>query len=300
MTKKSSRKPGLAKNSKFKLRYLSIFSRHPSVAPLRHTILLNKKAIYRHGSTTEHESNYEINSVQAVRTSASKLLMKKAFDSGGVKHLPWFPLSVATANEAGVSDGKINIKYPVIIKHHYGSRGTGNTKIDSLQDFNNFIVGKTKGNYLVEQFFSGSAEFRIHITSYGPIYNLRKRLKNDVPEKNRWVRNDSTCIWITEFDQNKVNNNFVSFKDLPNPSFDKPSNWDEIIEECKKALKAVGGDLLAVDVKAQTNTTTKGKRREKVDFYVLEVNSAPAMGEITKIIYKEHIPKVLKHKYGNF
>src|SRR6185295_12245911 len=101
--------------------------------------------------------------------------------------------------------------------------------------------------------------------------SLRKRLRNDVPKEKRWVRNDSTCVWITEYTQEKAaNGDFIRFTNQDSPDFDKPSNWDEIIEECKKALKSIGGDLLAVDVKAQGNKDNKGRKRPKVDFYILE------------------------------
>ena len=225
--------------------------------------------------------------------------MKRAFDKGKVRHLPWIQLSQAKLTGEKLSDGKTTLNFPVVIKHHYGSRGEGNFKIESAKQFQTWIKGKTLGNYLVESYFGGAVEFRVHITNNGPIYSLRKMLKSDTPKEKRWVRNDETCVWITEYVQNKQNGNFVSFSTQESPTFDKPANWNEIVAECKKALTAIGGDVLAVDVKAQSNKT-KGGRREKVDFYILEVNSAPSMGKITAQIYKKELPKILKSKYAGF
>ena len=48
-----------------------------------------------------------------------------------------------------------------------------------------------------------------------------------LPDDERFVRNDKNCVWILE----------------SNPMFDKPSNWQEIVDESVKALHAVGLDV---------------------------------------------------------
>lgn len=280
-------------------RSISIRSRHPSTSVLRQHIFWSKKAVYRHGSTSNHGLNYEINTKEAVQNSASKLRMKECFDQGKVKHLPWMRLSKAKLQNGALTDGKITINFPVVIKQHFGSRGKGNYKVDTPEQFTSIIKGKNLADYLVETYFSGAVEFRVHITAYGPIYCLRKLLKENVPKEKRWVRNDSTCVWITEFTQNKQGKKFLNFTGQDSPTFGKPRNWKEIIDECKKALRSIGGDLLAVDIKAQSNVDSKGRARDRVDFYILEVNSAPSIGEITGLIYKKELPKILDNKYGN-
>lgn len=296
-----SKKPRNSNVVSFKRRLLSVRSRHPSIEPLRGTIFLSKKAVYRHGSTSTHESPYEVNSIKAVQTSSSKLEMKQAFDKGKVKHLPWFQLKDAKATDKGITDSKETFAYPFVVKSYFGSRGEGNHKISTLKEFNDLKTsGKLSQGHIVEPFYTGTVEFRVHIANYGAIYSLRKLLKSDTPKEKRWIRNDDTCVWITEYVRKDANGRFLCFTSTPNPSFDKPNNWNEIVKECIKALEAVGGDLLAVDVKAQSNKDSKGHRRGNVDFVILEVNSAPAMGEITAEIYKEHIPKILEAKYGAF
>lgn len=270
---------------------LRIRSRHPSADAIRGRIRTPFAAIYRHGSTSTSEIRKEINSIQSVKNAASKLLMKQCFDKLKVKHLPWFPLRGTTFSKTGVTNGTIDMKFPVIIKHHHGSRGNGNHKIDTAEQYETFVKKhqSTLGEYIVEKFFSGTKEYRVHITAYGPIYSLRKMLKEEVPDEKRWVRNDSTCVWIMEKQVVKTaKGNFLRFSHKDGEKFEKPKNWNLIIEECQKALQAVGLDLGACDIKTQS----KGD-----DFYIIEINSAPSLGEITAEVYKQELPKILTYKY---
>lgn len=68
-----------------------------------------------------------------------------------------------------------------------------------------------------------------------------------------------------------------------NPLFDKPSNWDNIVDECVKAMSSIGLDLCAIDVKVQTN------KYETPEFIILETNSAPALGDVGIKKYIEHL-----------
>lgn len=293
----------VSKGSKkqFTSRFLLVRSRHPSTEGLKHTIRIPKLAVYRHGSQTESSGSYEINSVQSVKNCSSKLLMKRCFDKGSVKHLPWIPLNEAKIEGNSITNGKIIINFPIIVKSHFGSRGVGNHKFITVDELSKFLKNNTASHYIVEPYFSGTVEFRIHITENGPIYSLRKLLKTDTPKDKRWFRNDSNCVWITEFAQNRdQRGNFISFKTQDNDKFDRPGNWNDIIAECKKALRSVGGDVLAVDVKAQSNRDSKGRKRDQVEFYILEVNSAPSMGDITTEVYKRELPRILSNKYDNF
>jgi len=282
-----------------KILCLSIRSRHPSCDALRRKIRLNVQAVYRHGSTSESTHKREINSIESVKTASSKLLMKQAFDEGGVKHLPWMKLSEAVATEKGITNEKVTLKYPVVLKHIFGSRGRGNYKIDNLQQFQETIKNKQKSSYILEQFFNGSREYRVHITKNGPVYSLRKMLKDEVPKEKRWVRNDSTCSWIMEHQAIAgKNGEFLGFQKEDSTQFDKPVNWDKIIEHCKKALQATKLDIGAVDLKVQSAKDKDGKPRKEPDFVLIEINSAPSLGKITSEIYIKELPKILEEKYG--
>jgi glutathione synthase/RimK-type ligase-like ATP-grasp enzyme len=78
--------------------------------------------------------------------------------------------------------------------------------------------------------------------------------------------------------------------------FDKPVNWDVIVEESVKALNAVGLDFGAVDLRCQSAKYSKGRTREDPDFIVVEINSAPSFGELTLQKYIEELPKILIRK----
>lgn len=270
-----------------------IYSRHPTHNNLRTQLpLLPFKSIIRLGSITHKRdtidnggNRIEINTIDAVKNSANKLLMKQKFTEAGVKTADWWVkgnVDVAFHNKNNEDNTFMeNLPYPIISKHIYGSRGTGNTKIDNLEQLNQWMQGKTLSNYIFEKFYSYSREYRLHITENGCFYSCRKMLKSDVPEENRWYRNDSNSVWILE----------------DNEQFDKPINWDEIVSECVKALKAVKLDIGGFDVKVQSSFKSNGESRENPKFIIIESNSACSHGEITSEKYKIELPKILIKKY---
>ena len=73
-----------------------VLTRHPSHFPLRERLpLLPFRSIVRLGSTTvrNDKQRVECNSVQSVKNSSSKLLMKQCFTKAGVKTADWFTYS---------------------------------------------------------------------------------------------------------------------------------------------------------------------------------------------------------------
>jgi carbamoylphosphate synthase large subunit len=277
-----------------------IYSRHPTHGVLRGNEfpLLNFRAVVRLGSTTDARDSVsnggqrvEVNTIQAVRNSASKLLMKRKFTEAGVKTAKW-----CEGNEAfdivergiqfriGQNDREDfnGIEFPLVAKHIHGSRGTGNYLLKNQEELKQWMRGKTLANYIFEKFYNYSREYRLHVSENGCFYTCRKVIKNETPEDQRWFRNDSNSNWIVE----------------ENELFDKPTNWDVIVAECVKALKAVGLDVGAFDVKVQSATKSNGRRREQVEFIILESNSAPSFGEITAKKYMEELPKILKAKFA--
>jgi len=279
----AAKKTAIAKKSakplvKFKNFYLKIRSRHPSVEPLRRAILTPIKILYRHGSTTQLKDgrfDVEINSTQAIRVSASKRLMKEAFAAKQVKTAVWWP------SYADMDRGEI--PFPIVAKNIFGSRGMGNYLLKTRADLDRWMVGKNMDNYIFEKFYNYNREYRLHVTKDGCFYTCRKMLKEGTPEGSRWYRNDSNSVWILE----------------TNPNFCKPRNWKAIEAECVKALLATGLDVGACDVRVQSSTTTKGKERETEDFIVLEINSAPSMGDLTIVKYANELPKIASSKYDS-
>lgn len=263
-------------------RFVHVFSRHPSHNALRRAIPTKVRALVRFGSTTVPQTAYavEINTPAAVRNSASKLNMKTCFKNNGVKTPEWGALKdVQKITAEGIEFHNYKLEFPVVLKHIFGSRGRGNYKLDTMEQFKNCIGNKEAGNYIVEQFYNYSREYRLHINEKGCYYPCRKMLKNETPDDKRWYRNDSNCTWIIE----------------TNKDFQKPGNWEAIVAESVKALKAVGLDFGAVDVKVQ-GKDKKGNERPAPEFTIIEINSAPGLGDMGVEIYKKMIPELIQFK----
>lgn len=270
-----------------------VYSRHPSHDVLRTELsLLPFRSVIRLGSTTKHfRDRIECNNIQSIKNSASKLLMKQCFNQSAVKTAKW----CKGTESFNVRDNGIEfvlgrndheefngIEFPIVVKHIYGSRGTGNHLLKTREEFETWLVNKTLSNYIFEKFYNYSREYRLHVSEEGCFYTCRKMLKSDTPEDHRWYRNDSNSSWIME----------------ENLLFDKPSNWSNIVEECVKALKSVGLDIGGFDVKVQSAIkSSTGRDRENPEFIIIESNSACSFGDVTAKKYLEEIPKVLKRKY---
>lgn len=259
----------------------AIRSRHPSHDILREALpLLPFKSVIRLGSDTELEdtvenggNRVEINPVDGINNSKDKLAMKQRFVEAGVNTADWVKLA----------DWNNQFEYPIVVKHRFGSRGTGNTLLHSKEEFAAWIKGKTNNHYIVERFYTYVREYRLHVTADGCFYTNRKMLKEDAPKETSWQRHDDNCIWVLE----------------TNEKFDKPACWDTIISDCVKALAAVGLDVGAFDVKVQSARNSKTNLRKEVKFIIIEVNSAPSFGLLTAELYVDILPKLLVKKYNN-
>ena len=267
-----------------------IRSRHPSHDVLRRGLQkMPFRSVIRLGSTTkikDLDSRIEINSVEAIQNSMDKRSMKKCFSEGKVNTARWWIYNKGkfVLNGMGKTSLIQEMPYPLVAKSRFGSRGKGNTKINTVEEMETFVSSKNTNlsRYIFEVFHSYSREYRLHVTKDGCFYTCRKMLKNDTPEKDKWFRNNKNCIWVRE--------------DSNTGLFDKPINWDEIVQHSVMALKAVGLDVGAVDVKVQSATNLKGKKRNYCEFFIIEINSAPSFGNITEIKYKEVLPKLLIEK----
>lgn len=260
--------------NKWNRRSVRVFSRHPSHNSLRRSIYLPFLACIRFGSQTEWErSPYQINSPESVRNSSNKKRMKMAFKKLGVITAKWYP-SFNLINE--------DSKFPILAKKKYGSKGKGMVKFDNFEELCEWLHDDNTNTqeYIFEQFYNYSREYRLHIDTNGCFHATRKMLKSDATD--RWFRNSTNCVWFLE----------------ENEKFDKPVNWDIIVDECVKALDAVGLDIGACDVKVQSATDSDGNLRENPEFIVIEINSAPSMKDGTEEKYRERIPLTFKNKYN--
>lgn len=243
--------------------------------------------IFRLGSTTQGALPYkvEINPVQAIKNSSSKLLMKRCFSKAGVKTAEWwtsngkvfFPCGNDKTPNAGIND----LPFPIVSKSHYGSRGMGNTLHKDPDSLKSWLAGKDLSNYIFEAYKSYFLEFRLHVAKgIGCFYACRKALKKDTPKDKAWQRHDDNCSWFIE----------------SNPDFQKPNSWADIEKDCLKAIQEVGLDVGAFDIRVQTPKDKDGKKRSYQDYVLIEVNSAPSFAEGTLEKYTEIVPKIVNLK----
>lgn len=266
--------------------HLRLLSRHPSAKQVRNKVLIpGKKVVYRHGSTTVGNFNYEINSVNSIKNSADKLRMKECFDKAGIAQAKWKRLEVLLdkKNQAAFL---AEVKFPdshLIIKSRFGSRGNGNYLIKTKAELDKFLKEhlSSLSNYIVEKYENYSQEYRIHVSKDGYFYTCRKALKKDTPKEEKFQRHDDNCVWLME----------------TNPEFNKPSNWKAIVADCVKALIAIGADVLAFDVKTTSPKNSKEKDKS-VKWIIIESCSAPSFGEVTAAKYIENLPRIVKAKYN--
>jgi carbamoylphosphate synthase large subunit len=278
------KKPLLKKSLKTKGFYPIILSRHPSHRVFRHSEslkkLCNKRSVIRFGSSTEltdvfsrNNTRVQLNTVEAIKNSASKLRMKNCFTEAGVKTADWWKVSDLPKDLS-------TLPFPLIGKHIFGSRGRGNSFIKTVEELQAWIKGKDLSNYIIEKYYNFVREYRLHVSKNGCFYTCRKMLKQDTPEDKKYQRHDDNCVWIVE----------------ENPLFDKPTNWEAIVAESVKALKSTGLDFGALDLRVQSAKDSKGKVRPDPEFIIIEINSAPSMGDITIIKYNEELPKLINSK----
>lgn len=280
-----------------------IYSRHPSHNVLRSKTknirLLPYRSVIRFGSTTEcfdtvakGGNRIEINTIEAVKNSASKLLMKQKFTEAQVSTAKWCKYEqINNFTEQGFGFTINNqttdqIEFPIVAKAHFGSKGKGNTLLKNLEEYNQWKIGKNLSHYIFEKFMNYGHEFRLHVTENGCFYACRKALKQGIPDSEKWRRHDDICVWFLE----------------TSPEFHKPNSWNNIEEDCIKALKSIGADILSFDVKVQTPTDAKGNPRGFQEFILIECNSASSMDNGTGNIsicaqkYIDEIPKIIIKK----
>jgi len=273
-----------------------IRSRHPSHAPLRQSMeKLPFRSVIRLGSLTElndvaskNGNRVELNSPEAIKNSSCKLKMKQCFTKEEVKTAEWFTShnNSKTTFDIFNTDKQLfidDVQYPIVAKAHFGSRGKGNTLIKSKEQFERWMDNKILSNYIFEKYCNFNKEYRLHVTKNGCFYTCRKMLKQEFKDHpNSWQRHDDNCVWILEENEN----------------FDKPVNWNEIIEHCVKAVTSCGLDFGACDLRVQNNVDGDGKKRHACDFIVVEINSAPSFGAVTLEKYKTELKNLLIEKHN--
>lgn len=244
-----------------------IRTKNPSAAPLRRSIFVNKRAIVRLGSRTPSRQIYptqsfvEVNTVESIENSRDKLRMKECFSRYDVKQAEWFTLDQAPITRMA--------DFPYVGKQIVGFKGHGMQLIENVDQLRDFV--RTHGNsYFIEKFYNYAREYRIHATSDHSFLSWRKLRRADAEQ--RWFFNSTNCNWVGE----------------DHELFQRPNNWDELCNAAVMAVRSVGLDIGAVDIRVQS--------RNNPDYIVCEVNSAPQLGEIGIEHYRREITNIINNK----
>lgn len=266
-----------------KEKHLIVRSRNTTCKPLKE-LVVPRTTILRLGSTTPTEeiskqpNPREINTAQACAISSNKILMKEAFTKHNIPTAEWLSYNEGVeVTLLKVEDLFTTFDGKVIVKHKYSSKGKGLYYFTDAGMLFSWMKRNEEQlhNYVFEKYYTYTREYRLHVTKRGCFYTCRKMLKRDA--KVRWHRHNVNSVWIVE----------------ENPLFDKPVNWDSIVDSCVDALNAIGLDIAAFDVKAQSSQHKEPK------YIILESNSAPSLGErgiqeykeiLTRFINEEELP----------
>lgn len=265
-----------------------IRTKNHSSKDLRGNIQLPFRSIVRLGSTTTTQEAFpkavrlgkriiECNTPEAIENSRSKLRMKNCFAQANVPQSDWWTISNGRFINGRTNEEtrREDLPYPILIKRINGFKGHGMYKIDSLEQLNAHNHSLS-GSY-TESYHNYNREYRIHCTQERAFMSWRKLRRSDTPEDRRWFFNSENCNWVNE----------------EHSLFDKPTNWDAIVNSCIEAMKSTGLDLGSFDVRVQSS------RVQDPQFVLIEVNSAPSLGNQGIAAYKMEISRVLYSKFYN-
>jgi len=266
-------------------KFVQIRTRNHTARPLRRSILFDKWAIVRLGSRTPTEEcsrrprNFiEVNTIEAVENSRSKLRMKVCFNKLKVPQAELF-IPSSFSNNGLVNNKNVvisfgNLDYPIVAKRVFGFQGRGMSLFNNPDEFRNWRLDhEWKTGWIFERFYNYAREYRLHVSSASGVFLSWRKLRTK-NAKDRWFFNSTNSMWVGEAHE----------------TFDKPKCWAKMEKAAVNALKATGLDIGAVDIRVQSNKQPNPK------FIVCEINSAPALGNDGIEAYKEEILKILNKK----
>lgn len=236
---------------------------HPSSKGLTFKKKYPVKVMVRHGASKKAINQglrfpVEVNSIIAIACNANKAKMKELLEKAGVKTTESFD---NTAENRQLFKDK---GWNIVFKRRNHRRGIGmefltNAQIDTLAD-------AKYNDGLIERRINVVREWRVHCApAVNKIYALEKRRRHDAEGPARNIEN---CVFREEFAI--------------------PENWQEAIDVCNNAVKAIGLDVGAVDL------AWSGKY-----YYVIEVNSGAGVGPKSKDWYADTYEKLIDFKVEN-
>lgn len=244
---------------------LRVFSPNKSCAPLRN-IPFNQRVLLRLGSTTPLVSKYkylEINTIEGIRISANKIRMKQAFDAAGISHSEW----IHSSNKKDILDFVIKHKI-VIAKHYHSSKGQNIYYIDSIETLNDLCNNININDFVFEKYYFFPNEYRLHVNvNHGCFYACKKVLIQDADVQ--WHKHADNSVFVLLTEKHKL-----------------PECWNNIIDDCVKALKQMNLTIACFDVLSSNN-----------DYIIVESNTAPALAINGLTYYCNHLKKYYDSRF---
>jgi D-alanine-D-alanine ligase-like ATP-grasp enzyme len=242
-------------NQKY-LRVLSPYGTHNHFRRMR--LRVPKPTVIRFGSRTEINPRYiEINSIEAINNTRDKLATKKIMKEIGSKTPKYWLIN------------ELPDAYPVLLKPRFGMKGRGIVFVeneDNLKRELNKI--NNKASYFIEKYTTFSKEYRLHMSITSKcFFTMRKMKKIDKVEDK--IITDGNSVWLYSDHEN----------------FDKPRNWDNIVEDCYNLLKAAKLHFGAFDVKVAKDGS----------WNILEINSAPGIDGKTIQAYEKELVNLVNY-----
>ena len=255
-------------------RLARVRTRNYTAKPLRQSIPTDKRAVVRLGSLTpttrifpNHRDIVEINTVEAIQNSRSKLRMKECFKKLNVPQAIWWDSYQALANN------NEKLPYPLVVKRVFGFQGRGMELIHNEDELNEWKNKHNPDGFFFEKFYDYAREYRLHVADKVGVFLSWRKLRTK-EAKERWFFNSINSNWVGENHE----------------LFDKPKCWKAMEEAAINCIKATGLDIGAVDIRVQSN------KQANPQFIVCEINSAPALGKEGIIKYKEVISQLIEQK----
>jgi glutathione synthase/RimK-type ligase-like ATP-grasp enzyme len=207
----------------------------------------------------QEPADITINTLEAIKTNADKIRMKEIFKENDIPSPDFAPNT--SEGRQYFKDNKYNVVYKK--RYHHGGIGMELVPLDQIDKFGD---GQYNGGIL-ERRLNVKREWRIHACpALNLTFSVEKRKRYD--KLHEVVRNNDNCVF-------KVN-------------FEIPENWNEALEMALKAVSVMNLDVGAVDL------VWTGK-----NYYVIETNSGPGMGDQTSQWYADTLAELIEHKKNN-
>ena len=260
-------------------RFARIRTKNFTAKPLMGTIPTDHRAVVRLGSTSSTESIFgkfpktppvEVNTIQAIENSRSKLKMKNCFAKESVPQATWWD------SISAISHDEEKLPYPLVVKRVFGFKGHGMQLLEDQNQLNTWISahGREEG-WFFEKFYNYAREYRLHVSSASGVFMSWRKLRKSDAEQ-RWFFNSSNSNWVG----------------VDHELFDIPKCWPAMETAAIGALHSTGLDIGAVDIRVQSS------KIEKPEFIVCEINSAPALGGRGIEVYKKEIALIINFKHN--